>query len=78
MITDDDETDYREVRDLVVWCQDNNLSVNVSKTKGVDYRKRRAKHAPIHIDEAVVERVESSSLSTSLRIYHGPNTPTQS
>ena len=29
-----DETAYREeVRDLAVWCQDNNLSLNVSKTK---------------------------------------------
>ena len=42
-------------------CQDNNLSLNVSKTKELimDYRKRRAKQAPINIDEAVVERVES-------------------
>jgi hypothetical protein len=31
---DDDETIYSEkVRDLAVWCQDNNLSLNVSKTK---------------------------------------------
>ncbi|KAK6320198.1 hypothetical protein J4Q44_G00093050 [Coregonus suidteri] len=62
LITDDDETAYREeVNDLAVWCQDNNLSLNVSKTKEliVDYRKRRAEHAPIHIDGAVVERVES-------------------
>ena len=31
---------------LVVWCQDNNLSLNVSKRKEmiVDYRKRRAGH----------------------------------
>ena len=44
LITDNDETAYREeVRDLSVWCQDNNLSLNVSKTKlTVDYRKRRA------------------------------------
>ena len=42
-------------------CQDNNLSLNISKTKEliVDYRKRRAEHAHIHIDRAVVERVES-------------------
>jgi acyl dehydratase len=42
-----------------VWCQDDNLSLNVTKTEEmiVDYRERRAKHAPIHIDEAVVERV---------------------
>jgi hypothetical protein len=45
-------TAYREeVRDLAGWCQDNNLSLNVSKTKEliVDYRKRRPEHAPIHI-----------------------------
>jgi hypothetical protein len=31
-----------------VWCQDKNLSLNVSKTKEliVDYRKRRGVHAP--------------------------------
>jgi hypothetical protein len=49
LITDNDETAYRkEVRELAVWCQDNNLSLNVSKTKGliVDYRKRRANQAP--------------------------------
>jgi hypothetical protein len=47
-----------------VWCQDNNLSLNVSKTKEltVDYRKRRAKHAPIHNGRAVVEWVESFKL----------------
>jgi hypothetical protein len=44
---------YREeVRDLTVWCQDNNLSLNVIKIKKVivDYRKRRAEPAPILID----------------------------
>ena len=31
------ETAYREVvRDLAVWCRDNNPSLNVSKTKGTD------------------------------------------
>jgi hypothetical protein len=29
LITDNDETAYREVRDLTVWCKDNNLSLNV-------------------------------------------------
>jgi hypothetical protein len=44
LITDDDETAYRWVRDLAVWCQDNNLSLNVSKTNEliVYYRKQRA------------------------------------
>jgi hypothetical protein len=62
LITDNDETVYREeVRELAVWCQDNNLSLNVSKTKDliVDYRKKRAEQAPININGAVVEQVKS-------------------
>jgi hypothetical protein len=62
LITDNDEAAYREeVRDLAVWCQDHNLSLNVSKTKEliVDNRKRRAVQAPINIKGAEVERVES-------------------
>ena len=62
LITDNDETAYREeVRELAVWCQDNNLSLNGSKTKELimDYRKRQAEQAPININRAVVERVES-------------------
>jgi hypothetical protein len=62
LITINDETAYREeVRALAEWCQDNNISFNVSKTKEliVVYRKRRAEHAPIHMDGAEVERVES-------------------
>jgi hypothetical protein len=61
LITDDDETAYKEVRELAVLYHDNNLSLNVSKTKKliVNYRKRRAEHTPIHINEAVVERFES-------------------
>ena len=56
LITDNDETAHREET-----CQDNNLSLNVSKIKEliVDYRKQRAEHVPIHINKAVVERVES-------------------
>ena len=61
LINDNEETSYREVRDLAVWCQDNNLSLNMSKTKEliVDYRKRWAERAPININGAVVEWVES-------------------
>jgi hypothetical protein len=44
-----------------VWCQDNNPSLNVIKSKEmiVDYRKKRTEHAPILIDGAVVEQVKS-------------------
>ena len=81
LITNIDETAYREeVRELAVWCQDNNLTLNVSKTKDliVDYRKRWAEQAPINIDGAVVERVESLLVSTSPMNSHGPNTSSQS
>ena len=53
LITDNDETAYREeVRDLTMWCKDNNLSLNMIKTKEmiVDYRQRRTKHAPIQVE----------------------------
>ena len=62
LITDNDETGYREqVRELALWGQDNNLSLNVVKTKEmiVNYRKRKTEHTPIIIDRAVVEQVES-------------------
>jgi hypothetical protein len=61
LITNNDETAYREVRELAVWCQDNNLSLNVGKTKELilDYSKRRAEQAPINIDGAIAERVKS-------------------
>ena len=46
---------------MVGWCQNNNLSLNVTMTKEmiVDYRKRSTEHVPIFIDVAVVEQVES-------------------
>ena len=62
LITDGDETAYREeVRDLAVWCQNNNLSLNISKTKELinDFMTMRRVYAPIHSNGAVVERVES-------------------
>jgi hypothetical protein len=62
LIIDHDETAYREeVRYLAVWCQNNNLSLKVGKTKEliVVYRKWRAEHALIHINGAVLERTKS-------------------
>ena len=61
LITNNDETAYREeVRALGVWCHENNLSLNVNKTKEiiVDFRKQQRKHPPIHIDGRAVEKVE--------------------
>ena len=62
LITDNDKTaDREEVRDLTMLCKDNNLSLNVIKTKEmiVDYRNRRSEHASILIDRVVVEQVQS-------------------
>jgi hypothetical protein len=50
LITDNDETAYKEeFRELAVWCQDNDLSLNVSKTKEliVDCRKRQTGGPPL-------------------------------
>ena len=52
--TDGFKTAYKEkVRTLTSWCQDNNLHLNLSKTKEliVDYRKRQGVgHTPININ----------------------------
>ncbi|XP_052385670.1 uncharacterized protein LOC127933105 isoform X1 [Oncorhynchus keta] len=62
LITNNDETAYKEeVRALGVWCQENNLTLNVNKTKEmiVDFRKQQREQPSIYINGTVVERVES-------------------
>ncbi len=62
LITDNDETAYREeVSTLTKWCQENHLSLNIDKTKElvVDYRRQSREHTPITIDKTPVERVSS-------------------
>uniref|UniRef100_A0A8C9SXC6 Reverse transcriptase domain-containing protein n=1 Tax=Scleropages formosus TaxID=113540 RepID=A0A8C9SXC6_SCLFO len=62
LITNKNEMAYRkEVRLLAEWCPDNNLSLNVSKTKElvIDFRKQDTAHAPIYIGGEIVERVNS-------------------
>jgi hypothetical protein len=41
-----------------VWCQENNLTLNVNKRKEmiVDFRKQQREHPPIHINRTVVEK----------------------
>jgi gmma-aminobutyric acid receptor subunit gamma/cGMP-dependent protein kinase 2 len=70
MITVNNETSYREeVRDLAMWCQDNNLSLNVIKTKEmiVDYRKKRTEDTPLSSTGLQWSRLRASSslVSTS-------------
>ena len=60
-ISNNDETEYRnEIENLVNWCSNNNLSLNVNKKKEIviDFRKRRGEHAPVYIIGDEVERVE--------------------
>ena len=62
LITNNDKTAYKEeVKVLGVGCQENNLSLNVKKTKEmiVDFRKQQREHPPIHIERTAVEKVES-------------------
>ena len=61
LITNNDETAYREEVRALLWCQENILSPNVSKTKEmiVDLRRQQREHPPIHIDGTAVEKVES-------------------
>ena len=62
LISNNDESAYREeVKILENWCQENNLSLNVSKTKEliVDFRKQERVHPSISINGTAVERVSS-------------------
>ncbi len=63
LISNNDETAYLdEVERLTLWCQDNCLSLNVSKTKKliVDFRKRHLlPYTPLMISGTPVERVSS-------------------
>ncbi len=63
LISNNDETAYLdEVEELTSWCQDNCLSLNVSKTKEliVDFRKKQQRpYTPLKISETPVERVSS-------------------
>ena len=70
LITNNYEIAYREeVRALVERCQENNLSLNVNKTKEliVDFRKQQREQPPIHIDRTAVKKVKSFKF---LCVYH--------
>ena len=61
-ISNNDETEYRnEIENLVNWCSNNNLSLNVNKMKEIviGFRKRKGEHAPVYINGDEVERIES-------------------
>ena len=54
LITNNEEMAYREeVRALRVWCQENNLALNVNKTKEmiVDFRKQSRGSTPLSMGQ---------------------------
>ena len=62
LITDGDESGYRgEVGQLVGWCSDNNLELNITKTKEMvfDFRKTKLPLLPLKINGECVEQVDS-------------------
>ncbi|KAK0139829.1 putative RNA-directed DNA polymerase from transposon BS [Merluccius polli] len=62
LICNGDETVYRaEVRKLLSWGSDNNLTLNVHKTKELimDFRKIRQDHTPLLINGEQVETVNT-------------------
>ncbi|KAI3351519.1 hypothetical protein L3Q82_020375 [Scortum barcoo] len=61
-IANNDESDYRqEVEHLEGWCRQNNLCINVKKTKEmiVDFRRGRHLPSPLYIGGTAVEVVSS-------------------
>lgn len=63
LISDNIETAYlEEIRNLETWCQENNLLLNISKTKEliVDFTTKQARnYKPLIISGTPVERVDS-------------------
>ena len=59
-ISNDDESQYRDqIVGLVNWCNENNLSLNVSKTKEmiIDFRRNKTPLLPLMINGESVEQV---------------------
>ncbi|KAK1787224.1 hypothetical protein P4O66_002702 [Electrophorus voltai] len=63
LISDNNERAYlKEIKHLENWCQENNLLLNISKTKEliVDCSKKQERHyQPVRISGTTVERVDS-------------------
>eukprot|EP00061_Rhincodon_typus_P001497 g14963.t1 len=59
-ISNNDKSKYRrEIEGLVTWCNENKLSLNVSKTKELIIDFRKGEHVPTYINRTEGERVES-------------------
>eukprot|EP00061_Rhincodon_typus_P003092 g19253.t1 len=51
----------REIESLVTWCNENNLSLNIGKTKEliIDFRNKEGEYTPIYKNRTEVERVKT-------------------
>eukprot|EP00061_Rhincodon_typus_P001262 g14232.t1 len=61
-ISNNDKSKFRrEIEGLVMWYNENTLSLNVSKTKELitNFRKKGGEHTPIYTNGTEVERVKS-------------------
>ena len=61
-IPNNDKTECKkEIENLVQWCDDNNLSLNVSKMKAIviNFRKCNGGQGPVYINRNDVEIVKS-------------------
>ena len=71
-IHNENEVAYRDqVDSLVSWCSDNNLELNVDKTKEIiiDFRKKKVEHIPLTIQGKKVEIVYTFKFLGSLISY---------
>ena len=62
LISDNNEQPYQsQVADLALWCQSNNLALNIKKTKEIkDFRRKQdSGYTPLTISGEPVERVPS-------------------
>ena len=59
-ISNNDETSYRrQVNDLVNWCVQNDLLLNVDQTKIVDFRRNSYVKEPLSVDGEIVQRIDT-------------------
>ena len=77
LIKNSDESEYRDqVNKLISWCNDNNMELNVNKTKEmiVDFRRKKSSPpSPLVIDGRTVELVQhfkflGSTISSNLKL----------
>eukprot|EP00061_Rhincodon_typus_P004028 g21585.t1 len=64
-VSNNDASNYRrEIEGLVTRCNENNLSLNISKTKEliIDFRKKGGENTPIYINGTEVVRVKGIKL----------------